>query len=210
MVWTRPRNVCCQPRKTGSMKLLSSIAARESSHQGGQRSLSTVLRVPCWTKGLILSRDAEVEQRAVGTPSHRLVSVPAQPTTSRRPVRVRARSPARRWHVRLHTHATVHRHIVRVSLHIPAHLSRPLAPPTRDGRRYLTRRRCKHCPVCLLFAPKALTTRHTYKERQVYVSTASLAGQPLPCEVRGEVIGLILILITVKPREPSSLLRAAR
>ena len=55
MVWTRLRAVCCRSRKTGPMKLLSSIVARESSHQGGQGGRSPVRRVPCWTKGLIPS-----------------------------------------------------------------------------------------------------------------------------------------------------------
>jgi len=55
MVWTRPRDVGCQPRKTGLMKLLSSIAAREGRYQGVQGGRSPVLRVPCWTKELISS-----------------------------------------------------------------------------------------------------------------------------------------------------------
>jgi len=71
-----------------------------------------------------------------------------------------AQSPPILCRVRLHTHAAVHRHIVRVSLRIPPHLSRPLAPPTSGGHRYLTRRRCKHCPECLLFAPKDNSGTH--------------------------------------------------
>jgi len=55
MVWTRPRDVACQPRETGPMKLLSSIAARERSHQGVQGGRRTGLWVLCWTKGLISS-----------------------------------------------------------------------------------------------------------------------------------------------------------
>jgi len=159
MVWTRPRNVCCQPRKTGPMKLVSSIAARESSHQGVQRSLNPVRRVPCWTKGLISSSydgGRSGRHRRPVAPSCVCACAADHITTSRsqHPVSVRARLPALRWRVRRHTHATVHRHSVRVLLRIPPHLSRPLAPPTREGRCYLTRRRCKDCPVCLLFAPR--------------------------------------------------------
>jgi len=55
MVWTRPRDVGCQPRKTGPMKLLSSIAARERSHQGVQGGRRIGLWVLCWTKELISS-----------------------------------------------------------------------------------------------------------------------------------------------------------
>ncbi len=55
MVWTRLRAVCCRPRKTGPVKLVSSIVARESSHQGVQGGPSPVRRVPCWTKELIPS-----------------------------------------------------------------------------------------------------------------------------------------------------------
>ncbi len=77
------------------------------------------------------------DQGAGGVPSHRPLSVLVEPITSRRPVVVCARSPPIRCRVRRPTHAAVRRHIVRVSLRILTHLSRPLAPPTRDGRRYL-------------------------------------------------------------------------
>jgi len=90
MVWTRPRNVCCQPRKTGPMKLVSSIAARESSHQGVQRSLNPVLRVPCWTKGLISSSCDGVRSgsnRRPVAPSFVCACGADHVTTSRRRVR---------------------------------------------------------------------------------------------------------------------------
>jgi len=167
MVWTRPRDVGCQPRKTGPMKLLSSIAARERSHQGVQGGRRIGLWVLCWTKELISSSydGGRSGSRMCCARSHRPLSVPVEPTTSRRPVVVRARSPALLWRVRLHTHAAVHRHIVRVSLRIPPHLSRPLAPPTSGGHRYLTRRRCKHCPECLLFVPKDNATKCLWSAR---------------------------------------------